>query len=238
MTVIALHDDPPHCTARLIPPAAPHVFPCLSAPVEIYIRKNPTVWVRAGTLGGYAAAVGRFPDATHKLGMKMPGRGMQTIFKNGWNRGARVTLFPHYPAGDSVATLKFVATVLSNGVNSVSPIWMRTYYAQNVNGGCKRPPRPSPNPPCQPTHLLRPQRCPLYIPRQQRIGNLDRLAHLLAPRSIQMATLCLGAPRFSRPPPRFSRRRGCSGGSVREASPRSTGTPFATRSREQTSTKG
>ena len=70
--------------------------PCLysSSSAEIYIRRNPTVWVPAGTLGGYGAAVRRFPDATHKLGMKNPGRGMQTIFRNGWNRGTRITLFP------------------------------------------------------------------------------------------------------------------------------------------------
>ena len=114
--------------------------PCLysSSSAEIYIRRNPTVWVPAGTLGGYGAAVRRFPDATHKLGMKNPGRGMQTIFRNGWNRGTRITLFPHYPMGNRATTLKFGATVLSSGVNNpASTAWTRTYYQQNVGGSCE-----------------------------------------------------------------------------------------------------
>jgi hypothetical protein len=108
--------------------------------VPVYIRKRISPWKRVGRIGDYNSLISKYPMNRHDYAVTYnAGMGdIHNVVINSWNKGVRLTCFPHYAQNDNVNGLEFGTAVFVSGTNGQRYTWEQYYYQENGNSKTTR----------------------------------------------------------------------------------------------------
>lgn len=97
--------------------------------IRVFVRPLLSSWISVGTFATIDTIRSTYPSSSFEIGAAYNGD-VQRGFYNGWNVGARFTLYPMYPMGDTATTLVFGTTIFVRGLNDLADktSWFHLYY--------------------------------------------------------------------------------------------------------------
>ena len=101
--------------------------------LAVYVRQRVSPWQKVGSIGQMDSLVGTYPmnkydyAVTYNAGMG----DIHSVVINSWNKGTRLTCFPHYAQNDNIKGLVFGTAVFVQGTNGQSKAWQHYYYQEN-----------------------------------------------------------------------------------------------------------